>query len=136
MPSRFASGKQAVAECDRCGQQYLLRVLKPVTIKTKVTNILCCPTCWDEDQPQLQLGMYPVNDPQALRNPRPDNSYWQGGLDGLQITTNDFGEPTGGSRVVQWGWAPVGLNDPLGLTGLQNALEAQGAVGTVTVTTS
>lgn len=71
--------------------------------------------------------MYPVNDPQAIRNPRPDTSYAQGG-------TNDDGLPSGGSRVIQWGWGPVGLNDPLGLTGLQNALEAQGAVGTVTIT--
>jgi hypothetical protein len=38
-------------------------------------------------------------------------------------------------RVIQWGWNPVGLNDPLGLSGLVNMLEAQGAVGTVVVTT-
>jgi hypothetical protein len=72
--------------------------------------------------------MYPVDDPQALRNPRPDNSYFQSGL-------NPVGNPSDGSRVIQWGWNPVGLNDPLGLSGLTSMLEAQGAVGTVTVQT-
>ncbi len=136
MPSRFAIGKRAIAECDRCGQQYLLSRLKPLVIKTKLTNNLCCPTCWDADQPQLQLGLYPVNDPQALRNPRPDTSYLQGGNTGLQLTANDFGGPSGGSRDIQWGWAPVGMNNPLGLSGLQSTLEGSSAVGTVTVTIS
>ena len=128
MPNRFASGKHAIAECDRCGFQYKLKKLKPLVIKTKNVNIIVCPTCWEKDHPQLQLGMYPVDDPQALRNPRPDNSYYQAGL-------NNAGNPTDGSRVIQWGWNPVGLNDPLGLSGLVNVLEAHGQVGTVTVQT-
>lgn len=128
MPNRFASGKKAIAECDVCGQRYKLRQLKPLVIKTKQTNILACPECWNPDHPQLQLGMYPVDDPQALRNPRPDNSYYQSGLD-------TSGYPSEGSRVIQWGWNPVGLNDPLGLSGLPNTLLAQGSVGTVTVQT-
>lgn len=126
MPNRFASGKKAIAECDRCGQRYKLKQLKRLIIKTKTTNILVCPTCWDPDQPQLQLGMYPVDDPQALRNPRPDNSYYQSGL-------NANGNPSDGSRVIQWGWNPVGLNNPLGLTGLPNTLVCSGQIGTVTV---
>lgn len=116
MSNRFAAGKRAIAECDRCGFRYKLKELRTLIIKTKEVNLLVCPTCWEEDQPQLQLGMYQVDDPQALRNPRPDNSYEE-------------------SRDIQWGWAPVGLNDPLGLSGLENVLKAQGAVGTVTVTT-
>jgi uncharacterized protein YbaR (Trm112 family) len=136
MPSKFASGKKAISTCDRCGQQYPLRKLKALVIKTKLTNILCCPTCWDPDQPQLQLGLYPVNDPQALRNPRPDNSYFQSG-------TNNNGTPSGGSRTIQWGWAPVGLltgtsdqQDALAVTLVRNALHAVCDVGTVTVTTA
>jgi len=136
MPSKFASGKKAISECDRCGQRYPLRKLKPLVIKTKLTNILCCPTCWDPDQPQLQLGLYPVNDPQALRNPRPDNSYLQSGL-------NINGMPSGGSRDIQWGWGPVGLltgdysqQNALGVTLVENSLEGRGAVGFVTVTSS
>jgi hypothetical protein len=117
MPNRFASGKWAISECDRCGFQYKLKELRQLVIKTKNVNILVCPTCWEPDQPQLQLGMYPVDDPQALRNPRPDVSYFQSGNSGLQITggtgPDGFGEPEMGSRIIQWGWAPVGLNNAL-----------------------
>lgn len=144
MPNRFASGKWAISQCDRCGFRYKLKQLRRLVIKTKNVNILVCPTCWEPDQPQLQLGMYPVDDPQALRDPRPDTTYWQAGLTGLQEETQGevpsenslaFGGPSGGSRVIQWGWNPVGLNNPLGLSGLPNTLLAQGAVGTVTVQT-
>jgi hypothetical protein len=139
---KFASGKWAIAECDRCGFRYKLKELKKLVIKTKNINLLVCPTCFEPDQPQLQLGMYPVYDPQALQNPRNDKSYLQAGLTGLQIFTVDvntdevdaFGTPTGGSRQIQWGWNPVGLNDPLQLSGLPNNLVANGEVGTVTVT--
>jgi len=128
VPNRFASGKWAIAQCDRCNFRYKLKELKRLVIKTKNVNILVCPTCWEPDQPQLQLGMYPVDDPQALRDPRPDNSYNQAGL-------NPNNNPSDGSRVIQWGWYPVGLNNPLGLFGLPNALLANGQVGTVTIET-
>ena len=144
MPNRFASGKKAIAICDRCGFKYKLKELKKLTIKTKSTNILVCPSCWEPDQPQLQIGMYPVDDPQALRNPRPDTSYRQAGMTGLKIktqgevpSTNElaFGSPSDGSRIIQWGWNPIGLNNPLGLTGLPNTLLSTGQIGTVTVQT-
>ena len=134
MGNRFASGKNSIAECDRCGFRYKLKELKKLTIKTKQVTIKVCPTCWEPDQPQLQLGMYPVQDPQAVREPRPDNSYKQSGYTGLQLTLNtDFGDPSGGSRVFQWGWAPVGgsrAND-VGLT--PNALAPIAVVGNVTI---
>jgi len=85
MPNRFASGKYAISQCDRCGFRYKLKELREIVIKTKNVNILVCPTCWEPDQPQLQLGMYPVDDPQAVRNPRPDTTYRVAGLNGLQI---------------------------------------------------
>ena len=144
MPNRFASGKKAIATCDRCGFKYKLKELRKLTIKTKSTNILVCPSCWEPDQPQLQIGMYPVDDPQALRNPRPDTSYRQAGMTGLKIktqgevpSTNElaFGSPSEGSRIIQWGWNPIGLNNPLGLTGLPNTLLSTGQIGTVTVQT-
>lgn len=137
MGNRFASGRIAIAMCDRCGFQYQLKQLQRLIIKTKNINLLVCPECWEPDQPQLQLGMYPVDDPQALRNPRRDNSYHQAGLTGLQLvnssgqTQNEDGGPSGGSRVIQWGWNPVGMNETFGLT--PNVLVIQGQVGTVTV---
>ena len=114
MANKYSSGKYAIAECDRCGQQYKLKELKREIIKTKLYNIKVCPTCWDPDQPQLSLGLYPVYDPQAVREPRPDVSYRVSGNSGLRLTgtnTNNVdsdGYPEGGSRVFQWGWAPVG----------------------------
>ncbi len=142
MPNRFASGKFAIAECDRCGQRYKLKQLRKLVIKQKQVSIKVCPECWEPDQPQLSLGMYPVNDPQAVREPRPDVSYYQSGLNGLQLTNNvgpsieDTGDPSGGSRVFQWGWNPVGgaRGFDTGLT--PNDLIAAGQVGIVTVTTS
>lgn len=138
MPSRFASGKYAIAECDRCGFRYKLSQLKNLVIKTKNVSIKVCPTCWEPDQPQLSLGLYPVNDPQAVREPRPDVSYMTSGNNGLQITETGTGylangTPEGGSRIIQWGWAPVGgsrLNDD-GLT--PNYLAMGISIGTVTV---
>jgi hypothetical protein len=126
MANRFASGKKAIAICDRCGFQFRLKELKSLVIKTKNVNILVCSECWEPDQPQLQLGMFPVDDPQGLRNPRPDSSYLQSGL-------LADGEPGGGSRDIQWGWNPVGgaYATDAGLT--PNPLVLDVEVGTVTV---
>lgn len=140
MASKFSSGKYSIAECDRCGFRYKLKQLKRLVIKTKNINILVCPTCWEPDQPQLSLGLYPVNDPQAVRNPRPDTSYFTAGTTGLQLQPgpgpNGIGDLSGGSRVIQWGWNPVGgaRQDDAGLT--PNDLVARGQVGTVTVSIS
>ena len=101
MPNRFSSGKYAIAQCDRCNFRFKLKELKTYTLKTKNVNMLVCPACWDPDHPQLQLGMYPVDDPQAVRNPRRDSTYVVAGV-------NVAGFNTGGSRDIQWGWYPVG----------------------------
>lgn len=127
MGSKYSSGKYAISECDVCGFRYKLSELRKLTIKTKQVNIKACKECWNPDHPQLLLGMFPVSDPQAVREPRPDTSYLQSGFD-----VN--GDPSGGSRVVQWGWAPVGgasANDA-GLT--PNYLTSKAVVGTVTIT--
>lgn len=124
MANRYASAKNSIAQCDRCGFRFKLRQLKSLTIKTKNVNILVCPDCWENDHPQLKLGMYPIDDPQAIRNPRPDLGYYQSGPGG-----------DGGSRVIQWGFDPVGLNNPLNLP-MPNDLIAIGEVGTVTVQTN
>jgi hypothetical protein len=127
MGNRFASGKNSIAMCDRCGQQYKLKLLRKEIIKTKNYDLLVCPECWDPDQPQLQLGMYPVDDPQAVRNPRTDSTYITAGI-------NTNGNPTGGSRDIQWGWAPVGGASNFDTELTPNYLVATAFVGTVTVT--
>lgn len=107
MSNAFTSGKFAIAECDRCSKRVKLTTLKQLIVKLKPTGLYVCNECWEPDHPQLQLGMYPVVDPQAVRNPRPD----------LAIET---------SRNIYWGWNPVGGNLPA----------AQTQLGTVTVLTS
>ena len=120
MSNKFTSGKHAISECDRCGQRYKLTVLKELIVRTRKTNVMVCPECWEPDHPQNMQGMYPVQDPQGLRNPRPDNSRTYAGGD---YSSRDF----------QWGWNPVGGSRGFddGLTPNNLALGAN--VGTVTV---
>lgn len=140
MPNRFASGKYSIAECDRCGQRYKLKELRKLTIKTRQVSIKVCPECWEEDQPQLQIGMYPVNDPQAVREPRPDTSYTASGTTGLQInltggaTPEGEGYPSEGSRNIQWGWNPVGGASFFDELMTPNYLALAVEIGTVSVT--
>jgi len=129
MGNRFANGLKAIAECDRCGQQYRLKKLKIEIIKQRQYQLLVCPECWDPDQPQLMLGTFPVDDPQALRNPRRDTTYVQAGI-------NNGGFPTGGSRDIQWGWNPVGGASFFDTELTPNYLVAAAETGTVTVETT
>tara|TARA_R100000426_G_scaffold12926_2_gene12797 strand:- start:773 stop:955 length:183 start_codon:yes stop_codon:yes gene_type:complete len=60
--------------------------------------------------------MFPVRDPQAIRDPRPDFAGYTS------------------SRNYQWGWNPVG-NGKNNYNLQNNVLEATASVGSVTVTT-
>jgi hypothetical protein len=108
----------SVSSSPRCAQRW--------SSSARYTDTLVCSSCWDPDQPQLQLGMYPVDDPQAVRNPRRDTTYITAGV-------NTAGFNTGGSRDIQWGWNPVGgsrfFDDALTPNNLALSVE----VGTVTV---
>lgn len=88
MGDKFSSGKWALGTCDMCAQVYLLNDLKPEIYNQRPTGFFVCDDCWDVDNPQLQVGRYPINDPQALRMPKPDTNLVQ-------------------SRAL-WGWDPVG----------------------------
>ena len=117
MTNRFASGRNTLAECDICGFRYKLKELRNIVTKGRDTNIKACRECWSRDHPQNKLGEFPVNDPQAVRDPRPDFA----GYDS--------------SRNIQWGWNPVGDgNNIYGLT--TNNLQSTASVGGVTVTTT
>ena len=114
-----------------------------MVIKTKNVNILVCPACWEPDQPQLSLGLYPVYDPQAIRDPRPDSpSYYQSGLDGLQVeagtgvSPEQTGVPLLGSRTIQWGWRPVGGASYFDRYLTPNSLIPVITIGTVTIVTT
>ena len=127
MGAKFASGKWALAICDRCGFRYRLKELRKLTIKTHQVEIKVCHTCWEPDHPQLKLGMFPVYDPQALQEPRPDSSYATSGL-------NAVGNTSEGSRVFQWGWAPVGGASSVDAPLTPNDLVCRTQVGSVTIT--
>jgi len=88
MGQPFASGKKAFGFCSRCGFRYDLKDMNFQIIKQKRTDLLVCPECLDIDHEQLMLGSFPIHDPQALRNPRPEPTLVQ-------------------SRDIQWGWNPV-----------------------------
>lgn len=129
MGNRYASGKNSIAMCDRCGQRYKLTELKKEVKKQRVFNLLVCPSCWDPDHPQLMLGTFPVDDPQAVRNPRTDSTYTVAG-------PMSDGYNSGGSRAIQWGWAPIGGASSFDTVLTPNYLVGTTSVGTVTVTVS
>lgn len=126
MPNRFASGRIAIAICDRCGEQFKLKKLRTEIIKQRKYELLVCPECWDPDNPQLMLGTFPVEDPQALRNPRRDTTYVTSGL-------NANGNLSGGSRDIQWGWNPVGGSSSFDAALTPNNLALTVQIGTVTI---
>lgn len=110
----YASGKYAFGYCDRTGFRYPKKDLVPQIVNQKPTGLLVGKDVVDEDQPQLQLGRVRVDDPEALRNPRPDQSMAE-------------------SRQF-FAWNPVGG----GITALGSrtvGLDMTGKVGTVTVVT-
>jgi len=130
MSNRFANGAKAFGFCDLCGFRFDLKKLKNLTVKTKQTQIKACPQCWTPDQPQLLLGSFPVSDPQAIRDPRPDTNTWYASG---QTALGTIGE---GSRVIEWGWAPVGGSSGFDAPLTPNSLVGQGLVGIVTVSTT
>jgi len=141
--NRFANGRKAFGFCDFCGFRFKLKELKKLVVKTKQVQYKVCPQCWTPDHPQLQLGMYPVEDPQAIRDPRSDtNTWYQSGTTGYQTSpttgTNldQEGFPGEGMLVIQWGWNPIGGSRDIDDALTPNYLRSAGVVGTVTVVTT
>lgn len=88
MAVKYAKGRLAFGFCDLCSQRYDLHELKVQIVAGRATNLKVCPYCLDKDHPQYFVGRVPVNDPQALLNPRPDTA---------QVESREL-----------WGWNPVG----------------------------
>ena len=110
--SSFASGKHAFGFCARTGFRYKLRDLVPQIEAGRRNGMLVGKDVLDVDNPQWQLGMINMSDPQALRDPRPDGGYAQ-------------------SREL-WAWNPVGGgNTAMGSRTV--GLDCSGHVGRVTV---
>jgi len=107
--SKYATGKFAYGISDRSGFRYRLR-----DMRKEWNGLLVGKDEWERKEPQLE-PLRATPDPQALRNPRPEQNLSE-------------------QRNIQYGFNPVGLNFDFGLT--PNNLVATGSVGSVTVTES
>jgi len=87
----YARGKYAFGYCDRTGFRYPLSDLVPEFNNGVKTGFLVGRDVVDPDQPQNFLGRIKINDPQSLRNPRPDTSLEESrGLFGFNPVWNDL----------------------------------------------
>ena len=126
----YAKAKYAFGFCDKTGFRYPLKDLVPEYNNGVKTGFLVGRDVADPDQPQNFLGRIKINDPQSLRNPRPDTSLVE-------------------SRAL-FGFDPVGSQGTLmtafvgrvSVTATETELEtitgvaATGSVGSVTVLTA
>ena len=86
----YARGKYAFGFCDKTGFRYPLSDLVPEFNNGVKTGFLVGRDVVDPDQPQNFLGRVKINDPQSLRNPRPDTSLQASrGLFGFNPVWND-----------------------------------------------
>jgi len=107
----FASGKYALAICDRCGFQYPY-----LDLKKEWTGFKTCPECYEPKHPQLEPKRN-VGDRIALREPRPDR------IEPMQV----FVAAPGDSAFEDVGMEPAPVSQ---------VLVAAASVGSVTVSTT
>lgn len=69
--SNYAKGKYAYGICDRTGFRYKLNDLRNQIVDQRRSGIMVGKDVMDKDQPQYQIGRLRINDPQAIRHPRP-----------------------------------------------------------------
>lgn len=99
----YASGKHAYGFCDRCSFRYPINRLKEQYEAGEPSGLRVCPQCWEEDNPQTELGKYPLGpEQQALQNARPDK-------DILETRSYHAWSPVGGG-VDEFGSRTVGLD--------------------------
>ena len=94
MGGRYASENIAAGICDRCGFRYKLKTLQKLTVNKAEISLRVCEECWEADHPQNYLGDFPIDDPQALRDPRPDA--------GERTTSREITLPDGYSTVEEY----------------------------------
>ena len=121
----YAKAKYAFGFCDKTGFKYPLKDLVPEYNNGVKTGFLVGRDVVDPDQPQNFLGRLKINDPQSLRNPRPDTS--------LVESRALYGfDPVGNAAIFMTasvGRVSVTTTEVEAITGVS----ATGAVGSVTV---
>tara|TARA_R100000963_G_scaffold34341_2_gene27834 strand:+ start:883 stop:1227 length:345 start_codon:yes stop_codon:yes gene_type:complete len=111
----YAKGKYALGVCDRTGFVYKLKDLRNQIVDQRRTGLMVGKDVLDKDQPQYQIGRLNVDDPQGLRNARPQKDL----------------EQTRGT----YAWDPIGgWNSAYGASNLNNMV-LYGHVGKLKITT-
>jgi len=124
---RAARNKYAFGFCDRTGFRYPLKDLVPEYRNGVKTGFLVGRDIVDPDQPQNFLGRIKINDPQSLRNPRPDTAL----LASRAIVGFD---PVGNPAVIATGSVGrVSVSISETDANLITGVSATGAVGSATV---
>jgi len=106
--SKYATGKSAYGISDRSGFRYRLR-----DMRKEWNGLLVGKDEWERKEPQLN-PLRATPDPQALRNPRPEQNLPE-------------------QRTIQYGFNPVGFFSIPNITPPNN-LAPVGEIGTVTIT--
>lgn len=127
----YAKAKYAYGFCDKTGFRYPLKDLVPEFNNGVKTGFLVGRDVVDPDQPQNFLGRIKINDPQSLRNPRPDTSQTESrALFGFNPVGNNAVFMTASVGRVTVSITDTG-NEIVNVTGVG----ATSAVGSVTVST-
>ena len=123
----YAKGKHAFGFCDRTGFRYPLKDLVPEYRNGVKTGFLVGRDIVDPDKPQNFLGRIKINDPQSLRNPRPDTALLASrGIVGFNPVGNPAVIATGSVGRVSVSISETDAN-------LITGVSATGAVGSATV---
>ena len=124
----YAKAKYAFGFCDKTGFRYPLKDLVPEYNNGVKTGFLVGKDVVDPDQPQNFLGRLKINDPQSLRDPRPDRALLESrALYGF----NPVGSQ-GTLMTASVGRVSVTTTEVETVTGAS----ATGSVGSVTVSTT
>ena len=127
----YAKAKYAFGFCDKTGFRYPLKDLVPEYNNGVKTGFLVGRDVADPDQPQNFLGRIKINDPQSLRNPRPDTSLLESReLFGFNPVWNPAQY-----MVASVGKVTVSITetDPGDVTVSPTGISASSAIGSVTV---
>ena len=122
----YASGKYAKAMCDRCGFEY-----EYTQLKKEWNGLKTCPTCFEPKHPQLE-PLLNFLEPEALRDPRPDNDK-EVGLGKIITTSDPIGKAISGFQVnTSVGTVDAGVVD-VSHTQVLSSLSASSSLGAVII---
>ena len=122
----YASGKYAKAMCDRCGFEY-----EYTQLKKEWNGLKTCPTCFEPKHPQLE-PLLNFLEPEALRDPRPDNDK-EVGLGKIVTSSDPIGKVISGFLVnTSVGTVDAGVVD-VSHTQVLSSLSANSSLGAVII---